>query len=82
VSVLVARDDRQLLVLERAWVMAAGIGQNTIRVFEATLDPKPDALEPVPGAPPSVLSKRLVLDLKHVVSRFDAGNDCPTISRG
>jgi 3-phytase len=74
VSELVAVDDRRLLVLERAFVRGGGRGENTIRVFEVSLGP-PLGADPARGVetPLPSVAKRLVLDLKDVVGRFDVG---------
>jgi phytase-like protein len=73
VSDLLALDERRLLVLERAYVVPPGRrGLNTIRVFEVVIEPPPE-LPGVVTAPPRSVTKRLVLDLKDVVQRFDPG---------
>ncbi len=69
VSELVALDEQRLLVLERSYVEPRPDerGRNVLRIFEVTVPPAAAA------GPPVLLSKRLVLDLDWVVSRFDAG---------
>jgi hypothetical protein len=70
VSELVSLDDQRLLVLERAYVpLAESQGPNTIRIFETTLSSEPAR----PGAPPRLLSKRLVLDLDAIVPKLEPG---------
>lgn len=69
-SELLSLDDRRLLVLERAYVrLAEGQGPSTIRIFEVALPSEPALL----GAPPQVLSKRLVLDLDAIIPKLEPG---------
>jgi hypothetical protein len=71
VSDLIALDERRLLALERAYVVpAGGVGVNTIRLFEITVEPAPSTGD---AALPR-LHKRVLLDLNDVVERFEAGH--------
>lgn len=70
VSELLSLDDRRLLVLERGYVpLAEGQGPSTIRIFETLLPEAP----PLPGEPPPVLTKRLVLDFDTIVPKLEPG---------
>lgn len=71
VSDLLALDDERLLVLERAWVVAGGVGKNTVRVFEVT--PAPSARARASDTELPLLDKRLVLDFDTIVDVLEPG---------